>query len=98
MATARGGHTATLLPDGTVLVTGGDVGPGGDFYATSSAVEVYGPETGEWTATESMTTARDGHTATLLPDGTVLVVGGDRGVNSNGSPLASAAALRPVVI
>ena len=89
MATARGWHTATLLPDGTVLVTGG-FGPGGDFYATSSVVEVYDPKTAEWTATASMSTARGGHTATLLSDGAVLVVGGDRGVNSIGSPLASA--------
>jgi N-acetylneuraminic acid mutarotase len=95
MTTARGGHTATLLPDGTVLVTGGSVGPGGEFYATSSVAEVYHPKTGEWTATASMTTARGGHTATLLPDGTVLVVGGDRGVNSIGSPLASAEIFDP---
>jgi len=90
MATARGGHTATPLPDGTVLVTGGNVGPGGDFYATSSVVEVYDPKTAEWTATASMSTARGGHTATLLPDGVVLVVGGDGGVNGIGSPLATA--------
>ncbi len=77
MTTGRGGHTATLLPNGKVLVVGGGAedtllegGP------RSSTAELYDPATGKWTATGDMTEARVGHSATLLPDGSVLVVGG----------------------
>ncbi len=71
---ARYGQTAVLLRDGRVLVMGG-IGerPGG--WETASA-ELYDPDTGNWTPTGSMTQARlPGHTATLLLDGRVLVVG-----------------------
>ena len=69
MATARAFHTATLLPDGEVLVAGGgEPGP--------ASAELYDPGTGTWTATASMSTGRAYHTATLLPDGRVLVAGG----------------------
>jgi N-acetylneuraminic acid mutarotase len=72
MVTAHGrGSTATLLPDGKVLVAGGDGGSG----ATATA-ELYDPANGTWTTTGSMVTPRFGHTATLLADGNVLVAGG----------------------
>ena len=64
-------HTATLLPNGKVLVAGGF---GGAFSLTSA--ELYDPATGVWTATGSMNIGRDSHTATLLPNGQVLVAGG----------------------
>jgi N-acetylneuraminic acid mutarotase len=77
MTTARSQHHATLLPDGRVLVTGGS-GPRrvGVSLAPPLSAELYEPATRTWTATQSMRTSRTGHTATLLPDGRVLVIGG----------------------
>lgn len=74
MNAARTRHTATLLPNGKVLVTGG----GGAFFPNPnlSSAELYDPSSGRWTNTGSLTTARIYHTATLLPNGKVLVVGG----------------------
>jgi N-acetylneuraminic acid mutarotase len=72
MLAARSSDTATLLPDGNVLVAGG--------YGANGALdsaELYDPISGSWSATGKMITARGGHTATLLLDGRVLVVGGD---------------------
>ena len=65
-------HTATLLPNGKVLVAAGVNDSG---YLTSA--ELYDPASGSWTATVSLNTARCAHTATLLPNGKVLVAGGD---------------------
>ena len=73
MATARANHSATLLDDGRVLVTGG-VGVGG---AALALAEVYDPWTNAWTPVAPMHRARAGHTATLLRDGRVLIAGGD---------------------
>jgi WD40 repeat protein len=74
LATARSSHTATLLPDGKVLVAGGS------YYDVSShylaTAELYDPATGAWSATGTLATARSTHTATLLPTGKVLVSGG----------------------
>ena len=113
MSEGRSGHTATLLADGTVLVTGtnytaelfspgtktfsavgqlstgvgatatlrndgtGTVlvagGRGRNSYATA---ELFAPESGGFVPTGSLITPRDGHTATLLLDGSVLITGG----------------------
>ena len=70
--TARYLHTATLLPNGMVLVAGGHIS---SPNVTASA-ELYDPANGTWTATGSLNTARGEHTATLLPNGMVLVAGG----------------------
>ena len=61
---------ATVLRDGRVLVSGGEIGG-----ATASA-EVYDPATGTFSVTGSMSRARSDHSSVLLPDGRVLVVGG----------------------
>jgi len=83
MTTVRQGHTASLLADGKVLVTGGMVDDQGKATATA---ELFDPTTEMFTATASLATARSLQTATVLKDGTVLVAGGDDG---NG-PLATA--------
>jgi hypothetical protein len=70
LANPRYGHTATLLPDGKVLLAGG-VNTGYPDHA-----ELYDPVNRSWTVTGAMITTRQGHTATLLPDGKVLVAGG----------------------
>jgi large repetitive protein len=74
MAAARVAPSATLLPDGRVLVAGGHV-EGGTWRPVAST-EVFDPGTGTFATTGSVSTPRWGHTATLLPDGRVLVVGG----------------------
>ena len=72
---ARSRHTATLLPNGKVLVTGGFTGSLNNAVSTETA-ELYDPVIGTWGMTGSMSVPRSSHTATLLPDGKVLVVGG----------------------
>jgi len=66
----RSNHTATLLPDGNILVAGGYTGG----HLASSVI--FGPATGNWTVTGNLNNARQDHSATLLPDGKVLVAGG----------------------
>jgi hypothetical protein len=72
MAAAREAHTATLLPAGEVLVTGGNDETG----AGSPTAELYDPALGRFTSTGSMASPRSEHTATLLANGKVLIVGG----------------------
>ncbi|MDX2087205.1 MAG: Ig-like domain-containing protein [Kofleriaceae bacterium] len=74
MLQGRAQHTATLLPNGKVLVTGGFITD--HTQGSTATAELYDPQTGTWSATGSMTTARAMHSATLLPNGMVLVVGG----------------------
>jgi hypothetical protein len=70
----RGNHTATLLPNGQVLVMGGW---NGDISMIGLAsAELFDPGTGTWTTTNAMNTARQNHIATLLPNGEVLIAGG----------------------
>ena len=62
----------------------------GDLTAmsiVSASAELYDPASGTWTATGSLNTARDSHTATLLQNGMVLVAGG---LDTNNRPLARA--------
>jgi large repetitive protein len=88
MTTARTYHTATLLPNGTVLVAGGMGGTVGHAVGIQASAEVYDPVNGTWTATGRMTNSRDYHTATLLPNGTVLLVGGEGGLYAPGTTSA----------
>jgi N-acetylneuraminic acid mutarotase len=75
LASARESHTATMLPNGKVLVAGGVIR--GGYTIPLAGAELYEPATGKWSSTGSLSVARYGHTATLLPNGKVLVVGGD---------------------
>jgi len=75
MNAIRRGHTATLLPNGNVLIAGGMSLEG---EALSSA-ELFDPSTGQFRATGSMGDPRFWATATLLPSGKVLIVGGFEG-------------------
>lgn len=84
-------HTATLLPGGTVLVAGG-YGVAGPL----NTAELFDPATGSWTINNSsghiLATARNDHTATLLPNGNVLVLGG---LNSTATDLSSGELYNP---
>jgi hypothetical protein len=99
--TARVGHTATLLKDGTVLVAGG-AGSQAAAVALDTALRFL-PSTREWKPAGKMKTGREFHTATLLADGRVLVTGGQgaggdvRSSVPEGTPLASAELYDPQV-
>jgi hypothetical protein len=70
------GQTATVLDDGRVLVAGGFR----DLYQLTSeaCLEVYDPTSGTWAGAGGGLASRTGHTATLLADGRVLILGGFR--------------------
>ena len=98
----RMSHSATLLPNGRVPVAGGEGRPG-DIGVPAAAdartsAQVFDPATGTWSAVVNMSQARSKHTATLLPSGQVLMVGGIdprivdglRGIIDPGKPLSSA--------
>ena len=83
-------HTATLLPNGKVLAAGGS--PGENSTMARPSAELYDPATGTWAITGALSVARRHHTATLLPNGKVLITGGS---NSSDAPLASAELYNP---
>src|SRR5271165_2402266 len=86
MATGRDGACSAVLPNGSILVAGGNTGSG-----VTSSVEVY-RSAGTFTAGAQMLQARAGATCTALQDGRVLVTGGTDGTKA----LASAEVYDPV--
>ena len=78
MSTPRASFTAALLQNGQVLVAGGQIGHDSTYATADMATtsEVYDPTSGTWTSGGVMTSARSDHAASLLPNGSVLVVGG----------------------
>jgi large repetitive protein len=92
MHIARGQYSVTLLSSGKVLVSGGICSyseepvtnnTGKVVYLPVYALpaELYDPATGKWTTTDNLNCGHDNHTATLLPNGRVLIVGG--GISTN---------------
>src|SRR5262245_53119433 len=81
LSEARSFHSATLLPDGRVLIAGGGVPYGiSNIGVATDTVELFDPATGTLQPTARMHEPRMGHGATLLEDGTVLVAGGYGGL------------------
>ena len=93
MRNGRKHMTATTLPDGRVLVTGGTSGScsqeSNEMFAVREG-EIWDPSNEQWTTAGSMAEARLYHSlAMLLPDGRVLVAGGGEGGACDGSSFAS---------
>ena len=74
LAEPRVEHTATLLPDGRVLIVGGIDWT--ESQRSAGAAEIWDPETATFSPAGELEASRWGHAAVLLPDGRVLVVGG----------------------
>jgi hypothetical protein len=79
LSVRRFSQSATLLPNGKVLIAGG-MERNGKYDASA---ELYDPRSGTFTATGSMSSAREGHAAILLRNGKVLLAGGSPGTGTN---------------
>jgi len=79
MKIAREAHRATLLSSGKVLITGG-LSP---VWPQQQLAEIYDPSTGAFSPAGEMTSPRADHTATLLPNGQVLLAAGSTGRSIN---------------
>ncbi len=76
-------HTTTVLANGRILVAAGGVDINGVWYTYPTA-SVFDPLTNAWTPVQNLNRKRRSHTATLLPDGRVLVSGGTTGGKNDG--------------
>jgi len=86
MAQGRAWHTVTQLPNGKVLVIGGSIGTTESAAYALDSAEIYDPATNRWSAAAPMTFKRFHHTATLLPNGKVLVIGGTTSAGGHSIP------------
>ncbi|CAF1586572.1 unnamed protein product, partial [Adineta steineri] len=82
MGYAREYHTASVLLNGEVLVTGGQNG-----NISLHSAELYNPSTDTWTTTSNMTITRSSHTASVLSNGKILVTGGSGNSHPNSAEL-----------
>jgi hypothetical protein len=104
MAWRRVWHTLSLLPNGMALAAGGETDScAGNFCSFAGSVasaELYDPSAGTFHATGNMAAPRETHTATLLPDGRVLIAGGVSygGIGIFGGSLATAELYAPDVL
>ena len=80
MSVGRSSHTASLLPDGRVMVAGG--------LGRLASTELFDPVSGSWSPGSVMTEARYVHTATVLPDGRILMTGGQTTEDDGGRHLS----------
>jgi len=88
MGDARFNHAAVKLPDRTVLVVGGAGGTNGD--TSLATAEIFNPGDGGWTSAGTLTGSRTGETASVFPDGRVLVAGGESVTRGNRRSLNTA--------
>jgi large repetitive protein len=83
----RVAHTATLMPDGKVLIAGGRYGSGPNQGKPISATYLFNPNvtppTNPWTILDVLNQPRYNHSAVLLPDGRVAVLGGQLGATGD---------------
>jgi len=88
MAVGRRYHTSTLLKSGKVLITGGMQGYSSSTWSYLDSIEIYDPTNGKMVQSKvKMSKKRVSHTATLLPGGEVLIVGGYCGKDCAGGKL-----------
>jgi N-acetylneuraminic acid mutarotase len=80
----RDSPAVALLPNGKVLVVRG-IGNTKVGRRLLNSAELYDPATNQWSTTSSMAAPRLHHTATSLPDGKVIVIGGDNGEEAQSS-------------
>ncbi len=78
LTTPTDGHTATLLQDGRVLISGGGSSDGLNPRVTLASAQLFDPKTAAWSNAASLQVPRSLHTATLLGDGSVLAAGGSQ--------------------
>lgn len=82
MSVGRRSHTATLLPDGKVLIAGGGSGVATASSQPIQSAELFDPATGLFTVIGNMVERRSAHSAILLDDGTVLISAGSNGTGT----------------
>ena len=75
MSEARYSHIAALLPNGKVIVAGGHTDV--ITWASKKTVEIYDPATNSWSAASSLSVAHGTPTAHLLPNGKLVLIGGE---------------------